>query len=148
MRPAGNMVPLNMWEGEAVVKSTQSSQTKGMHPLSHSFAPTRRRTVCTLMNTGTSQTFKTWTQTQSQITSNHNSGGVMTTAKIDDNILHLFQHRPQIILGEITVTRKMDRTPDSAEHNNKSAPFRKTFSRTSHAKSRGMATAVSRSMSV
>ena len=43
----------------------------------------------------------------------------MTTAKMDDNILHLFQHRPQIILGDIIVTRKMDRTLDSAEQNNK-----------------------------
>ena len=47
----------------------------------------------------TCQTFQTWSQTYIQIRSNHNSGGVMTTAKIDDNILHLFQHRPQIILG-------------------------------------------------
>ena len=68
--------------------------------------------VCIWMKTGTSQTFKTWSQTHIQIRSNHNSGGVMTTAKIDDNILHLFQHRPQVILGDITVTKKMDRTPD------------------------------------
>ena len=51
----------------------------------------------------------------------------MTTAKVDHNILHLFQHRPQIILGDITVTRKMDRTPDSAEQNNKSVLFSMIF---------------------
>ena len=122
--PAGAMVPFSMWESEAMVKGTQSTHTKGMHPLGHSFAPTRRCIVCIRMNTGTSQTFKTWSQTHIQIRSNHNSGGVMTTAKIDDNILHLFQHRPQVILGDITVTRKMDRTPDSAEQNNKSVLFR------------------------
>ena len=32
---------------------------------------------------------------------------VMPTAKIDGGILHLFQLRPKVILGDITVTRKM-----------------------------------------
>ena len=72
----------------------------------------------------------------------------MTTAKIDDNDLHLFQHRPQIILEDITVTKKMERTPDSAKQNDKSVLFRYDFSRASHAKYSGMATAVSNSMSV
>ena len=81
MRPAGAIVPFSMWESEAMVKGTQSTQTKGMHPLSHSFAPTRRCTVYIWMNTGTCQTFKTWSQTHIQIRSNHNSGGVMTTAE-------------------------------------------------------------------
>ena len=49
------MVPFNMWEDEAVIKGAQSSKTKGMHPLSHSFAPTRRRIVYIWMNMGTYQ---------------------------------------------------------------------------------------------
>ena len=106
-----------------MVKCAQTSQTKGMHPLCHSFTPTRRCTVCIRMNTGTGQTFQTWSQTYIQIRFKHNSGGAMTTTKIDDNILHLFQHRPQVILGDITVTRKMDRTPDSAKQNDKSVFF-------------------------
>ena len=52
VRPAGAMVPLNMWKIEAMVEGTQSTQTKGMHPLGHSFAPTRRCTVCIRMNYG------------------------------------------------------------------------------------------------
>ena len=67
----------------------------------------------------------------------------MTTTKIDDNIFHLFQHRPQVILRNIPMTRKMDRTP---KRTTKMYLFDKTFSRTSHAKSRGLATAVSKSM--
>ena len=92
------MIPPNMWESKAMIKGTQSTQTKRMHPLGHSFTPTRRCTVCIWMNTGTSQSCKTWSQTDIQIRSNHNSGGVLTTTKIDDNILHLFRHGPQVIL--------------------------------------------------
>ena len=51
----------------------------------------------------------------------------MTTAKIDGNTLHLFPHPPQIILGDITVRRKMDITPDSAKQHNKSVLFRRNF---------------------
>ena len=47
----------------------------------------------------------------------------MTTAKIDDNILHLFQHRPQVILGDITVTKKMDRIPDVCQTKRQKCTF-------------------------
>ena len=62
VRPTRVMIPLNARESEVVtqVEGAQSWQTKGMHALSHSFPPTRRRTVCMWMNSGTCQTFKTW----------------------------------------------------------------------------------------
>ena len=48
--------------------------------------------------------------------SNHVSGGAMTATKIDDDILHLFQHGPQVILCGITArTKKMDRITDGTE---------------------------------
>ena len=73
----------------------------------------------------------------------------MTTAKIDDNIVHLFQQRPQTILSDITMTKKMDRTPREYKTTTKVYFFSiELFSRTSHANSRGMATAVSSPSSV
>ena len=51
----------------------------------------------------------------------------MTTTKIDDNILYLFQHRPQVILRNVPMTRKMNPTPDNAKQNDKSVLFRKDF---------------------
>ena len=42
----------------------------------------------------------------------------------DDNIFHFFQHRPQVILRNITMTRKMNRTPDSSKQDDKCVPFR------------------------
>ena len=47
----------------------------------------------------------------------------MTTTKIDDNIFHLFQHRPQVTLRNISMTRKMNRTPDSAKQERQKCTF-------------------------
>ena len=71
-----NHDPFDMCESEAMVKrNTEHADERNASTQSQLHA-NETIPVCIWMNTGTSQTFKTWSQTHIQIRSNHNSGGV------------------------------------------------------------------------
>ena len=70
-------------------ESTECSQPKRVHPLSHCFPPSSRCTVCTWVNTGSCHTFTAWSQTYVQIRSNHDDvRTLMMTSSISFNIVH------------------------------------------------------------
>ena len=130
MCPAAVSIPFNTRSCADITlfKRAKCTQSHGIHLFSHRFPPTSRCAVCIWVYTGACHAFTTWSQTYVQIISDHNSGCAVSATKIDDGLLHIFQHRPQIILCGITaVASRMDRTPDGTNKTTKLYLVHKTF---------------------